>query len=111
MRKITQKGEIVAELRPCIEAYQNGNLDQCLSVFHERILLNKVKFPLLEYCAATLYELLSEEEQLPFCDEIAKRQTEGGNVILGIILQKRLPNNFMQSFQKATEYILINHLH
>ncbi|MFK8036961.1 MAG: DNA alkylation repair protein [Crocinitomicaceae bacterium] len=32
-------------------------------------------------------------------------KTEGGNVILGKMLQNRLPNHFNESFKKATEYI------
>ncbi|MBI3135159.1 MAG: DNA alkylation repair protein [Bacteroidetes bacterium] len=64
-----------------------------------------MKFPLLEYGACRLYETIPEKEQLSICDQIAERNTLGGNVILGIILQKRLENHFAESFEKAATYI------
>ena len=39
------------------------------------------------------------------CQEFYRLKTEGGNVLLGIILQKRLTNHFNQSIEKAAEYI------
>jgi len=52
-----------------------------------------------------MYKNIPIKNQLLLCDGIQKLKTEGGNVILGIILQKRLPTDFDGSFEKAVEYI------
>lgn len=105
MRLVTRKSEIKELLTLCINTYYSDDLDACVSEFNKEILSHKVKFPLLEYCGETLYKTFSENEHIPFCDQIQALETEGGNVILGIILQKRLANHFNQSLIKATEYI------
>ncbi len=69
------------------------------------ILSAKIKFPLLEFAAVEFFNFLPENEQLLFCDGIETYKTIGGNVLLGIILQKRLHNHLEESFQKAAEYI------
>lgn len=105
MRVITRKGELKEEMIFCTEAYTEQGLEACWREFDQRILQAKVKFPLLEFCASILYELLDKKEQLSFCDWVSKGGSEGGNVILGILLQKRMPNYFEESVQKTAEYI------
>ena len=105
MRLVTRKSEIKELLTLCVNTYYSDDLDACVSEFNKEILSHKVKFPLLEYCGETLYKTFAENEHIPFCDQIQALETEGGNVILGIILQKRLENHFNQSLKKATEYI------
>ena len=105
MRLITKKSEIKELLEKCFIHYNQGGLDSLVSETHKHILSNKVKFPILEYCAETIYETLPENQHIPFCERIQSLKTEGGNVILGKVLQKRLDNNFKQSIEKATEYI------
>lgn len=105
MKTITRKSEITILLEKCLSAYHSGGLAKCISELDALILSNKVKFPLLEYCAEQFYTQLSKTEHILFCDNIQSLKTEGGNVILGIILQKRLEDNFAESINKATEYI------
>lgn len=102
---ITRKSEIQELLAQCLNSYHTNGLDACLTKFYNLILLRKVKFPLLEFCGKTLYSELNETEHIPFCDKIQSLKTEGGNVVLGIILQCRLEDNFEESLSKATEYI------
>ena len=90
MRTITRKEEIQTEWEACKKAFNPENLDLFINIVYERVLLHKVKFPLLEYCAEDIYKLLPSEIQIYFCDAIEKLKTEGGNVILGKILQLRL---------------------
>ncbi|NER12416.1 DNA alkylation repair protein [Leptobacterium flavescens] len=107
MRIITRKGEITEEVRKCFQAYnENNSLQCCVDTLNSYLLQHKVKFPLLEFCGTTFFENLPEDQQIPFCDQIAALGTIGGNVIIGIILQKRLPNHFEESIEKATEYII-----
>lgn len=102
---ITRKSDIKKTLEQCIQAYYQSGLTDCVNHTHTLILTQKVKFPLLEYCADELYKVLPKNIQISFCDQIQFLKTEGGNVILGKILQKRLTSNFNESFTKATEYI------
>ncbi len=105
MRLITRKTEIKEILKKCFFEYNQNGLDSFVEEINLTILLNKVKFPILEYCGTVIYETLPENLHIPFCDQIQSLKTEGGNVLLGIILQKRLDSNFNQSIEKATKYI------
>lgn len=105
MRTISRKGDIKTEWEACKEVFDTEKMDLFIDTFHKSILSQKVKFPLLEYCAEEIYKLLPSDTQIPFCDAIEKLKTEGGNVIIGKVLQLRLPHYFNQSLEKATEYI------
>ena len=105
MKVITRKSEIKELLAVCFDAYRAEGLQRTIEIFNEKILAEKVKFPLLEFCGEQFYDLLPEREHLLFCDQVHALRTEGGNVILGIVLQKRLTNNFDESLEKATHYV------
>lgn len=104
MSIVTKKSEVKEYLQPCVTAYQEKGLEACLSELHHQILRKKVKFPLLEFCAHQLSEAIKPNEQIALCDGIEALKTEGGNVILGIMLQNRLVDHFNESLEKATEY-------
>lgn len=105
MKLITRKSEVKMHLDLCIEAYKKNGIDACVVKLNREILSHKVKFPLLEYCGKMLFETIPENEHIDLLDKVHSLKTEGGNVILGIILQSRLPQYFNQSIQKATQYI------
>ena len=105
MKKITRKGEAKVILQHCLQIYQNDGLEALLKEVHQKLLMQKVKFPLLEYCASILFAQIPKEQHLSFCNRIAQLQTIGGNVLLGIFLQLRLPEHLEESFQKAAAYI------
>ena len=105
MQLITRKSEVRIRIQECILAYNQEGLAACCDAVYKTLLSHKVKFPLLEFCAIQLYETLLDIDQIPFCDQIQSLKTEGGNVILGIMLQKRLEDHFEESIQKATQYI------
>ena len=105
MQVITRKSEIRELLNACIKAYSTKGVAACTTALENNILHKKVKFPLLEFCAKELYHKVAQERQLELCDRIEALKTEGGNVILGIILQNRLNDHFEQSIGKATTYI------
>ena len=104
MRTITRKSEIKILIAKCLEVYRTEQIEGCIKALHGLILSQKVKFPLLEYCGEQLFNEVKEEEQLSFCDEVEKLKTEGGNVILGIILRHRLNLDFKGSIEKTVEY-------
>ena len=105
MKTITRKSEVRSELETCALVFKKSGLDALVEEVHRRLLLNKVKFPLLEFAATELSELIPDQEQLDFCDKIERFRTIGGNVILGIMLQLRLKTHLEQSFEKAAQYI------
>ena len=105
MKTITRKSVVEKELEECFAKYVTFGLDGFVTEFKGRLLNYKVKFPLLEYCGATIYEKLPNKNHLLFCDKIEVYKTEGGNVVIGIILQHRLCDHFKESVQKAVEYI------
>ncbi len=104
MNVVTRKSEVKEYLRSCISAYQENGVSACVLTLSNQILNRKVKFPLLEFCAHELSQTIKESEQILLCDKIEALKTEGGNVILGIMLQNRLENHFQESIDKATEY-------
>lgn len=107
---VTRKSELKTYLELCLEAYNSDGLPACVKALELHILSRKVKFPLLEFCGRTLYDHVDPEEHIPLCDGIEALKTEGGNVLLGILLQCRLKGHFETSLTKATEYIAQAHI-
>jgi hypothetical protein len=105
MRTISSKGDIKDIWKVCSINYDQENIAVLVNIIHAQILSQRVKFPLLEYCAEELYTILHERNQIPFCDAIENLKTEGGNIILGKLLQQRLYFYFDQTIEKAVEYI------
>lgn len=105
MQLITSKKSLLPRLQACLQAYHTDGQDACVTQTHHQLLAHKVKFSLLEFCAARFHEEIAVSDHISFCDEIAALQTEGGNVILGIMLQKRLESHFEASFKQAAKYI------
>lgn len=105
LKRYTRKSDINVLLDHCVVCYEQKGLTSLLAIFHDSILYHKVKFPLLEHCARVLYESITEEDLIPFCNEVCKRKTEGGNVVLGILMQKYAESHFQVAVQKTTTYL------
>lgn len=71
----------------------------------QELLSLKIRFPILEYCTFKLLDLIPEDQQIEFCDLISDHRREGGNVLLGIMLQKRTDKFFDQSMEAGARYI------
>ena len=110
MRIIRRKSEIRVLIGDCHTAYQASGLSALVRQVDQEILSNKVKFPLLEFTGKTIYDFLPEKERIPFCDQIEALKAEGGNVLLGIILQQRLHTHYEETIHKAIEYISRAHI-
>jgi len=102
---ITHKSEIKAEAEAALKVYAESELNGLVYEINQRLLQHKIRFPLLEYAAEVIQQNLPEKEHYPFCKAIANLYTIGGNVLIGIILQKRLDDSMKEVFHKATEYI------
>jgi len=104
---ITRVGEVQAATEICLQRYENGKIDTLAKALLQEVLLKKIRFPLLERCASLLFEAIPSNKQIDLCDAIAALKTMGGNVLIGIILQKRLPDHFDESMAKCREYIAL----
>ena len=107
MKTITKKGDLKNELDLCLSKITSGNINSFVEELNHRILRKKVKFPLLEYCASEINMSAAEQYHVSICDQISALRTIGGNVIIGILLQKRLADHFEESMKKSIEYIAI----
>lgn len=107
MTSITKKGDLKITLDFCLEQYRAKGMSAFISAFQSNILACKIRFPLLEYCAEEMYVSFEDEVHIAICDRIAPLKTIGGNVILGILLKKRLANHFEESISKAADYIVV----
>lgn len=105
MRTITRKPEVKDATSKCISAYDSNGMEALVSTTEIEILAHKIKFPLLEYAATLLHEALPAKAHIPFCTEVEKLKTIGGNVLIGIILQNRLKMDLNESLEHATRYI------
>lgn len=106
MAKIfTRKGEVTDQLTPCLEAYNSSGIKAAAELCNDRLLTQKIKFPLLEYCAREFIQTIQASDQIAFCDLIETYKTIGGHVLLGIILRNRLADYYEESLFKAKEYI------
>jgi hypothetical protein len=77
-----------------------------VDLLYKHILKKKIRFPILEFIAAELYETIPKKEQLRLADKIIECDEIGGNVIAGFLLQLRLEKHFTESITKAVEYII-----
>lgn len=102
---LTRKSEIRSILAVLHDIYQGRGLESFCLAFHKKLLLQKVKFPLLEFAAGETYKQLEESEHLPFCKHIAAHQTMGGNVVVAIVLKERIANHLEESFSAAAQFI------
>lgn len=105
MRTITTKRVVRIGLEECRRGYDRGGISVLVNEVNKQFLQAKVKFPLLEFIAEEIIEFLPDSKQVSFCHMIAELQTEGGNVLLGKILQIRLDRNLDESLELAAEFI------
>jgi len=105
----TRKGQVQQQLEPCLLKYKKSGLEPAVTLIHQNILLQKIKFPLLEYCASEILNHFKEQDHIPFCDQIEQFKTFGGDVLIGKILQLKLTNHFDLAIDKAKEYISLTY--
>lgn len=103
---IGSKKEISTILEPIIEGYSEKGMDFLLSQLDTHILKQKVRFPLLEFCALKLNDVVVKSDQFLFSEKIISLKEIGGNVVAGIILQQNLDKRFDESIKKACEFIV-----
>lgn len=110
LESISRKPIIKSFVDESLEAYKKEGFECLVDSLCNNILSKKVKFPLLEYAARLYYEGIEEEFHIIFCDLVEARKLEGGNVILGSLLQLRMEFHYENSISKAAEYISKAHI-
>ncbi len=70
------------------------------------MLVHRVKFPLLEYVAIELCDLISPTQQITFIKALYGRPESGSAIIAGKMLQMRLPDDLPQAFSVACQGII-----
>lgn len=104
--KITSKKAIQPSLKKLESLYQTGNRHDFWQLFETELLQQRVKFPLLEFVAQELYRFVPPNEQLALVDRLLSLDHEGGYVVIGKLLQERLPNNRSESVERAAACIV-----
>ena len=93
---------IIDLLSICIE---EGDYYGCVSIFHKKLLTEKVKFPILEYVTREVFSKIPKKCQLAVCDKITQLNEMGSSVVTGTALQMRLESRLEESLAKSIEYI------
>lgn len=103
---ITSKTELKQLTANAVNSYEQSGLDAGVNYIHTHILLNKVRFPLLEECARQLYMQIPKHEHNLLCDRIVALHEMGGNVLVAVLLQQELGNKPEVQLNKALNYII-----
>jgi hypothetical protein len=109
MKSITRKGDIKNQLEAALLKFSTKDVSPFVAEIHKRILKCKARFPLLEYCAGEICAAIPASHHTKVMDGVAGLQTIGGNVLIGIMLQKKSSARFSESIAKAAEYIEKGH--
>jgi len=107
MTPIGSKAQLKPVIAALLDLYTQQGAAAFVEALHEKVLKQKIRFPVLEYVGLELYKAIPSKEQLPVLDQVAGLHTVGGNVLAGIILQQRLGTHFNASIQKAGEYMIL----
>ena len=106
MKIITSKHEVNLIVEEAISIYNDCGTGAFINFIHTELLKKKVRFPLLEFAATKIYISIPEKKQIEITDKIIALHEIGSNTIAGMILQLRLEKHFLQSINKAIEYII-----
>lgn len=105
-RTITRKAEVREVAETLCQLYAQKNEGQFWQVLETDLLAHRVKFPLLEFVAETLFGCLSMEAQLKTITGLWGREADGSSVVAGKLLQLQLPGQPAQTLALAVEGIV-----
>lgn len=87
------------------KVYEQAGTDAFISAIHTDILKRKVRYPILEFSAASIVAYFPDDVQPELADRLMALGENGSEVMAGKILQHRLRNHHEESIRKASEYI------
>ncbi len=106
MAILSSKKEALFVANRIIIAFQTEGLEAAVDETHQLYLTKKVKFPVLEAVAHYLSAHLPIELHIAFCKRIMALHTIGGNVMVGILLQKQLADDRHSTLTTAADWII-----
>lgn len=101
IKTYTRKADLNPIIEKCLNTYQQKGVVAFFDQFQREILVHRVKFPLLEYTAKTVFKVMPFADQDELIRLIIAHKTIGGNVIIGILLQLQLSKDFVYAFETA----------
>lgn len=101
-RIITRKTEV----RELLKQFEKYPYSRFLEAMDKEILRHKVKFPILEFIADSLFEAWEFELLLKLCDDVADLDYISSWPFIGKVFWKNLENDLELSFEKAKAYII-----
>lgn len=105
-KTITKQSEIIPVVQQLIQYFATSKELEFWQLLEKEVLQNKVKFPLLEKVGEAFYAHIPGARQTEVTDRLVELDYEGGYVIVGIMLAKRMHHNLTNSFKKAVEYYI-----
>ena len=105
-KKITRKADVAPIVEKLKPFYRKGDHPAFYNLLKNELLQHRVKFPLLEFVAIQLFESIPYPEQTTFTHQVMEMDLEGGNVVVGKILQLRLPTDLPEAFVLASKYMV-----
>ncbi|MEM7297381.1 MAG: DNA alkylation repair protein [Bacteroidota bacterium] len=87
---ITRKSQVNYLLDQYFSSFEPSQIEDLVYFLHNEFLNRKIKFPILEHCGIRLYEEVPIEFHQNICSKIFDLKTIGGNVLIAMLLQKRL---------------------
>lgn len=105
-KTITRQSEIIPVVKQLLQHYADANEVAFWQTLEEEVLQHKVKFPLLEKIGEAFFTNIPIAQQIRLTDRLVQLDFEGGYVIVGTILAKRLNTNLAAAFKKAIDYYI-----
>lgn len=106
MLAITSKSVIKDKINQSSEILRRSGYSEFVKFIDEEILDFKIRFPLLEYAADLLFNVLKENDSEKFILDITTTQKIGAYVIAGILLRKKILNDPDDATKKACDIII-----
>jgi hypothetical protein len=97
-------------IEPCLHQFlqlkSTGEIETALHNLEAELLIHHVKFPILEKVAEFLHANTTSEEKAFILDWLGDKKHMSGYPIIGKMLQIDLANDFISSFNAASEQII-----
>ncbi len=103
---LTRKAEVQDVITSLCQNFASNDIPQFWNTLTDDLLSHKVKFPILEFVAQSLYNCISLDDQLSILTGLFGKPEHGSSVIAGKLLQLHLPHNLPEAFTLATEGII-----
>lgn len=102
---ITRKTQVNHLLDQHFHSAEHSQIEGLVNFLHKEFLTKKIKFPILEHCGVKLFQEVPIQYHRDLCWNIFHLKTIGGNVLIAMLLQKRLAVDSNEALSIATRII------